>query len=77
MIAPGVAGVCTTVTAKVEAADVPQELVAVTVIFPFSPVTPAVTVIEVVRLLLLNFLQQFPMHVMGVPILDSRTMMII
>ncbi len=48
MIAPGVAGVCTTVTASVDAAEVPQLFVAVTVMLPLSPVAPAVTVIEVV-----------------------------
>jgi hypothetical protein len=46
---PGVAGVAgLTVTAKLLAALVPHELLAVTVIFPFWPALPAVTVIEVV-----------------------------
>ena len=46
---PGVDGVpFPTVAAKVLAVLVPQELVAVTVIFPFCPVVPVVAVIEVV-----------------------------
>ena len=46
IIVPGVAGVPgLTVTATLLAALVPQELVAVTVIFPFCPATPEVTVI--------------------------------
>jgi hypothetical protein len=49
VIAPGVAGVPgPTVTASVLAALVPQELPAVTVIFPFCPAAPVVTVIDVV-----------------------------
>ena len=49
VIAPGVAGVPGfTVTAKVLTALVPQELSAVTVILPFCPALPVVTVIEVV-----------------------------
>ena len=48
-MAPGVAGVAgLTVTAKLLAALVPQLLPAVTVIFPFCPAVPVVTVIEVV-----------------------------
>ena len=45
---PGVAGVATTVTGKVLAELVPQLLAAVTLIFPFWPVAPVVTVIELV-----------------------------
>ena len=46
---PGIAGVPgLTKTANVLAALVPQELVAVTVIFPFCPEFPVVTVIELV-----------------------------
>ena len=37
-----------TTTGKLDAALVPQELVAVTVMFPFCPALPDVTVIEVV-----------------------------
>ena len=49
MIAPGVAGVAgLTVTALVCEVLVPQELLAVTVIFPFCPAVPDVAVIEVV-----------------------------
>jgi len=49
VITPGVAGVPgLTVTAKVCAALVPQELLAVTLIFPFCPALPEVTVIDVV-----------------------------
>ena len=49
VIVPGVAGVpALTVTAKLLAKLVPQELVAVTVIFPFCAVLPDVTVIEFV-----------------------------
>ena len=49
VIVPGVAGVPgLTVTAKLLAELVPQELVAVTVIFPFWPALPDVTVIELV-----------------------------
>jgi hypothetical protein len=49
LIAPGVAGVAgLTVTAKLLAALVPQELPAVTVILPFWPALPEVTVIELV-----------------------------
>ena len=47
VIVPGVAGVPgLTVTAKLFDALVPHELVAVTVMFPFCPALPAVTVIE-------------------------------
>ncbi len=46
---PGVAGVPgLTVTGKVLALLVPQELVAVTVISPFCPLAPEVTVMELV-----------------------------
>ena len=46
---PGVAGVPgSTVTASVLAALVPHELPAVTVISPFCPAEPVVTVIDVV-----------------------------
>lgn len=49
VIAPGVAGVPGfTVTAKVLTALVPHELEAFTVIFPFCPKVPVVTVIEFV-----------------------------
>ena len=49
VIAPGVAGVpALTATGKLCAVLVPQELVAVTVIFPFCPAAPDVTVIEFV-----------------------------
>ena len=49
LIAPGVAGVAgLTVTAKVLAALVPQLFVAVTLIVPFWPALPDVTVIELV-----------------------------
>ena len=48
VIAPGVAGAAgLTTTAKILALLVPQELVAVTEIFPFCPALPAVTVIDV------------------------------
>ena len=48
---PGVEGVPGfTVTANVLDALVPQELVAVTVMFPFCPELPVVTVIELVVL---------------------------
>ncbi len=51
VIAPGVAGVPGfTVTAFVDAALVPQELPAVTVILPFCPAVPVVTVKFVVPL---------------------------
>ena len=51
VIVPGVAGVpALTVTANVCAALVPQELVAVTVMFPFCPALPEETVIEFVPL---------------------------
>ena len=46
VIAPGVAGAALiTVTAKVDAADVPHVFPAVTVIVPFCPIVPDVTVI--------------------------------
>ena len=49
MIDPGVAGVAgDTVTAFEAAAVVPHAFPAVTVIFPFCPADPAVTVIELV-----------------------------
>ena len=49
VIVPGVVGVPgLTITGKILAALVPHELPAVTVIFPFCPVAPVVTVIEVV-----------------------------
>jgi hypothetical protein len=49
VIVPGVAGVPGfTVTAKLPGKLVPQLLPAVTVIFPFCPADPVVTVIEVV-----------------------------
>ena len=49
VIDPGVAGGAgLTVTGRVCAALVPHELVAVTVMFPFCPALPAVTVIDVV-----------------------------
>ena len=49
VIVPGVAGVPGfTVTAKLLAELVPHEFVAVTVIFPFWPAVPDVTVIELV-----------------------------
>ena len=49
VIVPGVAGVPgLTTTANVCAVLVPQEFVAVTVIFPFCPALPAVTMIEFV-----------------------------
>ena len=49
VIAPGVAGVPGfTVTASVLAALVPHEFPAVTVMFPFCPVLPVVTVIVLV-----------------------------
>ena len=49
MIAPGVAGVAgETVTGFVAAAEVPQEFPAVTVMFPFCPAEPEVTVIAFV-----------------------------
>ena len=47
---PGVAGVAMTVTARVRAALVPQEFPAVTLMFPFAPVPPVVTEIDVVPL---------------------------
>ena len=48
-IIPGLVGVPGfTVTAKLEAADVPHELPAVTAMFPFCPAFPEVTVILVV-----------------------------
>jgi hypothetical protein len=48
LIAAGIAGVPgLTVTGNVVTALVPQSLEAVTVIFPFWPVAPVVTVIEV------------------------------
>ena len=48
-IIPGVAGVAgLTTTAKVCAVLVPHELIAATVMFPFCPAAPAVTVIDVV-----------------------------
>ena len=47
-MAPGVAGAALpTVTANVAALLVPQLLPAVTLIFPFCPVDPVVTVTEV------------------------------
>ena len=56
VIVPGVAGVPGfTVTAKLLAVLVPQELVAVTVIFPFCPALPDVTVIEFVVLPAVTF----------------------
>jgi hypothetical protein len=49
VIAPGVAGTPGfTVTAKLAGELIPQPLPAVTVIFPFCPAAPVVTVIEVV-----------------------------
>jgi hypothetical protein len=49
VIIPGVAGgPGLTTTGKLCAVLVPQEFVAVTVIFPFCPAAPAVTVIEFV-----------------------------
>ncbi len=49
VMAPGVAGVPgLTVTAKLLAALVPHEMPAVTVILPFCPAAPVVTVIEFV-----------------------------
>ena len=48
VIAPGVPGVATTVTAIDCAALVPQLFPAVTVILPFCPAAPAVTVIDAV-----------------------------
>ena len=49
VIIPGVAGgPGLTVTGKVVAVLVPHELVAITVMFPFCPALPAVTVIEFV-----------------------------
>ena len=51
MIEPGVPGASGfTVTASVRAELVPQELVAVTAMFPFCPEVPVVTVIELVVL---------------------------
>ena len=51
-MAPGVAGVAgLTVTASELADDVPQLLVAVTVMLPFCPAVPVVTDIEFVVLL--------------------------
>jgi hypothetical protein len=48
VIIPGVAGAAElTLTARLPAALVPQLFVAVTVIFPFCPAEPEVTVIEV------------------------------
>ena len=50
MMEPGAAGAAgLTVTASDRAALVPQEFVAVTVIFPFCPELPVVTSIELVR----------------------------
>jgi hypothetical protein len=47
-IAPGCAGVAgDTVTANVLAVEVPQEFCAVTLMLPFCPEVPVVTVIEV------------------------------
>ena len=46
-MAPGIVGVPgLTTTARLLAALVPHELVAVTVIFPFCPALPVLTVIE-------------------------------
>ena len=48
-VAVGTSGVAgDTVTANVLAAEIPQEFCAVTLIFPSSPGSPVVTVIEVV-----------------------------
>ena len=49
VIVPGVAGIAVfTVTAFIDAALIPHALPAVTVIFPFCPVAPEVTDIDVV-----------------------------
>ena len=48
VIAPGVAGAAITVTARVWGVLVPQVFPAVTVILPFCPAAPVVTVIELV-----------------------------
>jgi hypothetical protein len=57
-IAPGVPGVPgLTVTAKVLTALVPQEFEALTVIFPFCPAAPVVTLIE--------FVVEVPVHPEG------------
>ena len=58
MIAPGVAGGGgLTTTAKVCAVLVPQELLAVTVIFPLTADAPALAVIE--------FVVEDPVHPVG------------
>ena len=48
LITPGVAGADATVTARVRGELVPQLFPAVTLILPFCPVEPDVTVIEIV-----------------------------
>ena len=54
VVAPGVAGVAgLTVTPRVLAALVPQLFVAVTLMFPFCPAEPEVTVIDVPVLLVI------------------------
>ena len=51
VISPGFEGVSgLTITGKVLAELVPQEFVAVTVMFPFCPASPTFTVIELVVL---------------------------
>jgi hypothetical protein len=50
-VTAGAVGIADTVTARLLAALVPQLLLAVTVMFPFCPAVPVVTVIELVILL--------------------------